>query len=59
MDIFIVMEDLGDGDVALLFFETPEEAATYMEGNEYCHYESNPRHIKVDKNFVFNRVREV
>lgn len=55
MDIYIVMEDLGDGDIALRYFSTPEIAARYIEQNEdWCYYESNPRRITVDSNFKFN-----
>ncbi len=57
MDIYIVVEDLGDGDVALRYFKTRDEAEMHMENNEdWCHYESNPRHICVDGNFKFDTV---
>lgn len=57
MDIYIVMEDLGDGDVALRYFKTYDEAESYKEKNiDWCYYESNPRHIRVDENFKFDQV---
>lgn len=56
MDIYIVMEDLGDGDVALRYFPTEGEAQQYVKDNdEWCYYEANPRHIKVDENFKFDK----
>lgn len=57
MDIYIVMVDLGDGDVGLCYFPTYEIACEYIENHhDRCHYESNPRHIKVDNTFKFNKV---
>ncbi len=59
MDIYIVMKDLGDGDVGLLYFKTEEEADVYIAKNpDLCYYESNPRYIKVDEHFKFNKVKE-
>lgn len=57
MDIYIVVKDLGDGDVALRYFKTREDANAYSLKNlDWCYYESNPRHIKVDENFEFDEV---
>lgn len=54
MQIFIVMRDLGDGDVGLRYFSTEEIADRYIQKNEEeCYYESNPRMIETD-NFEFD-----
>ena len=48
MKLFIVTEDLGDGDVGLRYFSTEEKAMEYMEKNEdWCYHESNPRELDV------------
>lgn len=49
MKFWIVMEDLGDGDVGLRYFKELSIAEEYMQENEeYCYYESNPRWIDTD-----------
>ena len=43
MKIFIVVDDLGDGDVALRYFEDEDKANQYIVANpEWCYHESNP-----------------
>lgn len=68
MKIYIVTEDLGDGDVGLRYFQTEEEAQSYInKGNndpDYnpCWHESNPRSLDIDAivsgTFKFNKVSE-
>jgi hypothetical protein len=49
MKFWIVMEDLGDGDVGLRYFKEHSAAEEYMEKNEdWCYYESNPRFVDTD-----------
>lgn len=49
MKIYIVMEDMGDGDVCLNYFKTLDEAYEYIHVNsEYTYYESNPRCIDTE-----------
>jgi hypothetical protein len=49
MKFWIVMEDLGDGDVALTYFKEKTAAEEYMKQNEdWCYYESNPRFVDTD-----------
>lgn len=55
MNLYIVMEDLGDGDIGLSYFSTEEIANKYIAKNQdWCYYESNPRYLKVDANFKFD-----
>lgn len=50
MKMFIVMEDLGDGDVALRYFQDADEAQQYIDANpDWCYYESNPHFLDTDK----------
>jgi len=49
MKFWIVMEDLGDGDVVLFYFKEHSAAEDYMEKNEdSCYYESNPRFVDTE-----------
>ena len=49
MYLYIVMEDLCDGDVALRYFKEEQKAQEYIEANEEsCYYESNPRMLDTD-----------
>ena len=55
MNLFIVTEDLGDGDVALRYFSTKEYAERYMKQNEeWCYHEGNPHKVCVDSDFEFD-----
>ena len=57
MDIWIVVENMGDGSNALRYFPTRELAVEYMAANyEDTCYEDNPHYIHVDANFKFNEV---
>ena len=53
MKIYIVTEDLGDGDVGLRYFKSSEAAIKYQEymNKHYdycCWHESNPHKIDTD-----------
>lgn len=55
MKIYIMTEDLGDGDVGLRFFKSEEDTQDYYNQQESkgdyssCWHESNPHCLDLDK----------
>jgi hypothetical protein len=54
MKIYIVTQDLGDGDVGLRYFPTSELAQAYIDSHEddleynSCWHDSNPHELDID-----------